>query len=76
MWGAALFVLMLFRFRIILVAYHLRHQCVALLPVDHFSTDLLAFELHGATIFYRVSLHSQRPKRSPVPVKETGTGLC
>ena len=32
--------LMLFRFRIILVAYHLRHQCIALLPVDHFSTDL------------------------------------
>ena len=47
----ALFVLMLFRFRIILAAYHLRHPCVALLPVDHFSTDLLAFELHGATIF-------------------------
>ena len=35
-----LFVLMLFRFRIILVAYHLRHQCIALLPVDHFSVDL------------------------------------
>ena len=27
-------------FRIILVAYHLRHQCIALLPVDHFSVDL------------------------------------
>ena len=39
----ALFVLMLFRFRIILVAYHLRHQCIALLPVDHFSTDLWYF---------------------------------
>ena len=39
----ALFVLMLFRFRIILVAYHLRHQCIALLPVDHFSTDLWCF---------------------------------
>ena len=38
-----LFVLMLFRFRIILVAYHLRHQCIALLPVDHFSTDLWCF---------------------------------
>ena len=30
-------------FRIILVAYHLRHQCIALLPVDHFSTDLWCF---------------------------------
>ena len=39
----AFFVLMLFRFRIILVAYHLRHQCIALLPVDHFSTDLWCF---------------------------------
>ena len=39
----ALFVLMLFRFRIILAAYHLRHQCIALLPVDHFSTDLWCF---------------------------------
>ena len=39
----AIFVLMLFRFRIILVAYHLRHQCIALLPVDHFSTDLWCF---------------------------------
>ena len=39
----ALFVLLLFRFRIILVAYHLRHQCIALLPVDHFSTDLWYF---------------------------------
>ena len=39
----AFFVLMLFRFRIILVAYHLRHQCTALLPVDHFSTDLWCF---------------------------------
>ena len=38
-----LFCLMLFRFRIILVAYHLRHQCIALLPVDHFSTDLWCF---------------------------------
>ena len=36
----ALFVLMLFRFRIILVAYHLRHQCIALLPAVHFSVDL------------------------------------
>ena len=35
-----LFVLMLFRFRIILVAYHLRHQCIALLPAVHFSVDL------------------------------------
>ena len=38
-----LFVLMLFRFRIILVAYHLRHQWIALLPVDHFSTYLWCF---------------------------------
>ena len=30
-------------FRIILVAYHLRHQCIALLPVDHFSADLWCF---------------------------------
>ena len=30
-------------FRIILVAYHLPHQCIALLPVDHFSTDLWCF---------------------------------
>ena len=36
----AFFVLMLFRFRIILVAYHLRHQCIALLPAVHFSVDL------------------------------------
>ena len=36
----ALFVLMLFRFRIILAAYHLPHRCIALLPVDHFSVDL------------------------------------
>ena len=35
-----LFVLMLFRFRIILVAYHLRHRCIALLPAFHFSVDL------------------------------------
>ena len=35
-----LFVLMLFRFRIILVAYHLRHQYIALLPAVHFSVDL------------------------------------
>ena len=27
-------------FRIILVAYYLRHQCIALFPVDHFSVDL------------------------------------
>jgi len=27
-------------FRIILVAYHLRHQCIALLPAVHFSVDL------------------------------------
>ena len=36
----AFFVLMLFRFRIISVAYHLRHQCIALLPAVHFSVDL------------------------------------
>ena len=30
-------------FRIILVAYHLRHQWIALLPVDHFSTYLWCF---------------------------------
>ena len=39
----ALFVLMLFRFRIILAAYHLPHRCIDLLPVDHFSTDLWCF---------------------------------
>ena len=38
----ALFVLMLFRFRIILVAYHLRHQCIALLPIVY-----EAFIIHG-----------------------------
>ena len=27
-------------FRIILAAYHLRHQCIALLPAVHFSVDL------------------------------------
>ena len=36
----AFFVLMLFGFRIILVAYHLRHQCIALLTAVHFSVDL------------------------------------
>ena len=36
----ALLVLMLFRFRIILVAYHLPHRCTVLLPAAHFSVDL------------------------------------
>ena len=36
----ALFVLMLFRFRIILVAYHLPHPCTDLLPAVRFSADL------------------------------------
>jgi len=36
----ALFVLMLFRFRIILAAYHLPHRCTVLLPAVHFSVDL------------------------------------
>ena len=35
----ALFVLMLFRFRIILVAYHLLRLCIDLLPAFHFSAD-------------------------------------
>ena len=38
----ALFVLMLFWFRIILAAYHLRHQCIALLPIV-----CEAFIIHG-----------------------------
>ena len=38
----AIFVLMLFWFRIILVAYHLRHQCIALLPIVY-----EAFIIHG-----------------------------
>mgnify|MGYP000414375142 CR=1 FL=1 len=36
----ALFVLMLFGFRIILAAYHLPHRCTVLLPAVHFSADL------------------------------------
>ena len=36
----ALFVLMLFGFRIILVAYHPPRPCIALLPAVHFSVDL------------------------------------
>ena len=39
----ALFVLMLFGFRIILAAYRLPHRCTALLPVFHFSADLWWF---------------------------------
>ena len=36
----ALFVLMLFRFRIILAAYHLPHRCTVLLPAVRFLADL------------------------------------
>ena len=36
----ALFVLMLFKFRIILVAYHLPHPCTDLLSAVRFSADL------------------------------------
>ena len=50
----ALFVLMLFGFRIILVAYRLLHQCTALLPVFHFSADLFISKLFQCSRFFIV----------------------